>query len=153
MNQSSHWLCMVLMTTAVPVFAQEPEAVQVTLQDAIQRAVMVSPQIAQAEQNVVTANQSKRTAVGSFLPTISTGSGTAFICAGVESMSRIQRGGFNRSPHPNLESIYPEAYISMGITAENIASKEQIKREDQEIFAAWSHNKALHIANAPLKQV
>ena len=75
MNQSSHWLCMVLMTMAVPVFAQEPEAVQVTLQDAIQRAVMVSPQIAQAEQNVVTANQSKRTAVGSFLPTISTGSG------------------------------------------------------------------------------
>ena len=75
MNQSSHWLCMVLMTMAVPVFAQEPEAVQVTLQDAIQRAVMVSPQIAQAEQNVVTANQSKRTAVGSFLHTISTGSG------------------------------------------------------------------------------
>ena len=74
MNQSSHWLCMVLMTMAVPVFAQEPEAVQVTLQDAIQRAVMVSPQIAQAEQNVIAANQSKRTAVGSFLPTISTGS-------------------------------------------------------------------------------
>ena len=75
MNQSSHWLCMVLMTMAVPVFAQEPEAVQGTLPDAIQRAVMVSPEIAQAEQNVVTANQSKRTAVGSFLPTISTGSG------------------------------------------------------------------------------
>ena len=80
MNQNSHWVCIVLLATAVPVFAQErfvmePEAVQVTLQDAIQRAVMVSPQIAQAEQNVVTANQSKRTAVGSFLPTISTGSG------------------------------------------------------------------------------
>ncbi|MFL2545559.1 MAG: TolC family protein [Longimicrobiales bacterium] len=80
MNQNSHWVCIVLLATAVPVFAQErfvmePEAVQVTLQDAIQRAVMVSPQIAQAEQNVIAANQSKRTAVGSFLPTISTGSG------------------------------------------------------------------------------
>ena len=68
MNQNSHWVCIVLLATAVPVFAQErfvmePEAVQVTLQDAIQRAVMVSPQIAQAEQNVIAANQSKRTAV------------------------------------------------------------------------------------------
>ncbi len=75
---------------------------------------------------------------------IATGAGTAFICAGVESMSRIQRGGFNRSPHPILESSYPEAYISMGITAENIAREEGISREKQELFAASSHNKAIN---------
>jgi outer membrane protein TolC len=53
----------------------DPEAVLITLEDAIQRAVAISPLLAQAEQNVVNAGESKRTAMGSFLPTISTGSG------------------------------------------------------------------------------
>ncbi len=74
---------------------------------------------------------------------LSIGSGEAMICAGVESMSRIQRGGFNRLPHPELESAYPEAYISMGITAENIASRDGITRQEQEEFAAMSHEKAI----------
>lgn len=79
---------------------------------------------------------------------IALGSGEAFICAGVESMSRIQRGGFNRSPHPQLESSFPEAYIAMGITAENIARRDNISREVQEQFAAGSHEKALHAKNS-----
>lgn len=78
---------------------------------------------------------------------IAMGSGDAFICAGVESMSRIMRGGFNRSPHPGLESTYPEAYISMGITAENLADSHQISRIDQEKFAAMSHAKAINAQN------
>ena len=84
------------------------------------------------------------TAVGS----IAMGSGQAFICAGVESMSRIMRGGFNRSPHPNLEVTYPEAYIGMGLTAENLATSHDIKRNMQEEFAALSHKKAISAQDA-----
>jgi len=79
---------------------------------------------------------------------ISLGSGDAFICAGVESMSRIMRGGFTRSPHPVLEQSYPEAYISMGVTAENLAISHNITRLQQEEFAALSHRKAISAANS-----
>ena len=79
------------------------------------------------------------TAAGS----ISMGSGDVFLCAGVETMSRVMRGGFNRIPHPNLETNYPEAYIGMGLTAENLAVSHDISREDQEIFAANSHTNAI----------
>ncbi len=79
------------------------------------------------------------TAAGS----IAMGSGDAFICAGVETMSRVQRGGFNRSLHPTIESKYPDAYIGMGITAENLADSHQISRSSQELFAASSHQKAI----------
>ena len=79
------------------------------------------------------------TAAGS----IAMGSGDAFICAGVETMSRVQRGGFNRTLHPNIESQFPDAYIGMGMTAENLASSHQISRRDQELFAASSHEKAI----------
>ena len=74
---------------------------------------------------------------------ISLGSGEAFVCAGVESMSRIMRGGFNRSPHPQLEQSYPEAYIGMGMTAENLANSHSISRLAQDEFAALSHQKAI----------
>ncbi|MDP6906377.1 MAG: thiolase family protein [Candidatus Thalassarchaeaceae archaeon] len=83
------------------------------------------------------------TAAGS----ISMGSGNAFICAGVESMSRIQRGGFNRSLHPTLETEYPAAYIGMGQTAENLAKRHNISRSEQELFAASSHEKAINAQN------
>ena len=79
------------------------------------------------------------TAAGS----ITMGAGEAFICAGVESMSRIQRGGFNRIPHPTLMEEMPEAYINMGLTAENLARSHNISRSEQEKFAAMSHSKAI----------
>ena len=74
---------------------------------------------------------------------IALGSGDVFICAGVESMSRVMRGGFNRTLHPDIESTYPEAYISMGMTAENLAKSHNISRGEQEQFAALSHSKAI----------
>lgn len=46
--------------------------------------------------------------------------GDVFICAGVESMSRVAMGGFNMLPHPELYRNYPQAYIGMGETAENL---------------------------------
>ena len=74
---------------------------------------------------------------------IARGWGDLFLCGGVESMSRIQRGGFNRSPSPFLEEVMPDAYISMGITAENVANRRKITRIRQEEFALHSHEKAI----------
>ncbi|HLI13438.1 MAG TPA: thiolase family protein [Alphaproteobacteria bacterium] len=73
---------------------------------------------------------------------IQLGAGEAFICAGVESMTRVPIPGFNPMPHPGLMKDYPQAYVSMGITAENVAQKYQITRADQEAFAVESQRKA-----------
>jgi len=67
--------------------------------------------------------------------------GDAFICAGVESMSRVTMGGFNFMPNPELYQYYPQAYISMGETAENLAKKYHISRSAQESFALLSQQK------------
>ncbi|WP_119678742.1 thiolase family protein [Indioceanicola profundi] len=68
--------------------------------------------------------------------------GEAFICAGVESMTRVPMMGFNPMPNPGLVQSNPGAYMSMGITAENLARKYQFTRADQEAYAAESHRKA-----------
>lgn len=73
---------------------------------------------------------------------VKSGAGHAFICAGVESMSRIPMGGFNPLPNPALAQSYPQAYIGMGETAENLAKKYSIDRARQEKFAAFSQQKA-----------
>ncbi len=68
--------------------------------------------------------------------------GDAFICAGVESMSRVPMTGFNPMPNPVFIKTNPGAYMGMGDTAENIARRWQITRADQEAFATASHEKA-----------
>jgi acetyl-CoA acyltransferase len=68
--------------------------------------------------------------------------GEAFICAGVESMSRVPMLGFNPMPSPKLYAKMPQAYIAMGETAENVAQKWQITRQAQEEFAVESQRKA-----------
>jgi len=73
---------------------------------------------------------------------IQMGAGDVFVCAGVESMSRIPMGGFNPMPNPAMMEICPAAYIGMGETAENLASKYKIDRDAQENFAVDSQNKA-----------
>ena len=73
---------------------------------------------------------------------IRVGQGHCYLVAGVESMSRVKRRGFNWSPHPALESGVTEAYVSMGTTAENVARMYGISREEQEVFALMSHTKA-----------
>ena len=73
---------------------------------------------------------------------IRVGQGECYVVAGVESMSRVKRRGFNWSPHPVLESGVTNAYVSMGITAENVAREYGITREQQEEFALESHMKA-----------
>ncbi len=74
--------------------------------------------------------------------------GEVFIAAGVESMSRIPMGGFNPMPNPAIYKEYPQAYISMGETAENLAKKYEISRAEQEEFAVASHHKAAAAAKA-----
>jgi acetyl-CoA acyltransferase len=73
---------------------------------------------------------------------IATGKGEVFICAGVESMSRIPMAGFNPLPNPALYQKMPAAYMSMGLTAENLAKQFKIDRKAQESFALASHAKA-----------
>ena len=68
--------------------------------------------------------------------------GEVFICAGVESMTRVPIMGYNPMPHPGLYERYPEAYIAMGETAENIATEYQITREAQDAFAVESQKRA-----------
>ncbi len=74
---------------------------------------------------------------------IASGAGEVFLCAGVESMTRIPMGGYNPAPHPDLYKNHPEVYMSMGLTAENLAQKYDISRKEQEEFALNSHQKAL----------
>ena len=73
---------------------------------------------------------------------IQLGAGEAFLCAGIELMSRVPMMGFNPLPHPQLAKDMPAAYISMGETAENVARRYQITRAEQEAFAVLSHRKA-----------
>lgn len=68
--------------------------------------------------------------------------GVAFVCAGVESMTRVPVMGFNPMPHPGLARDYPQAYVAMGVTAENLARQHHIARHDQEEFAVRSQHKA-----------
>ncbi len=73
---------------------------------------------------------------------IAMGAGEVFICAGVESMTRIPMGGYNPMPNPGLAEAMPGAYMSMGETAENLVEKYQITRDEQEELAVGSQAKA-----------
>jgi acetyl-CoA acyltransferase len=72
---------------------------------------------------------------------IAVGAGTLFLAGGIESMSKVPMGGFNPSLDPWLAANHPEAYCSMGITAENLAKDYGISRKDQDQFAYDSHQK------------
>ncbi len=72
---------------------------------------------------------------------IQMGAGEAFICAGVESMTRVPMMGFNPMPNPMLYRKLPSAYMGMGETAENLAVKYEISRIEQERFALDSQIK------------
>src|SRR6266581_6422566 len=58
-------------------------------------------------------------------------------------MSLIPMGGFHFSPNPYLMEHYPDAYLSMGLTAENLARKYAIAREQADEFSLRSHQRAL----------
>ena len=64
------------------------------------------------------------------------------IGGGAESMSLLPMGGHNLSPNPTLVDSYPDIYLNMGLTAENVARKYEITREQQDEFAVRSHQRA-----------
>ena len=73
---------------------------------------------------------------------IAINSGDVFLCCGVESMTFIPMNGLTYDPHPQLSKDNPNVYMSMGITAENVAKKFDISRKEQQDFAISSHYKA-----------
>lgn len=86
---------------------------------------------------------SSMTAIHNAAGAISLNAGKLFICGGTESMSHVPMTGFNFSPNQRLENEFPQAYCSWGQTAENVAIKYQITKNEQNQFAYNSHMKAL----------
>lgn len=75
---------------------------------------------------------------------IMAGNADIIIAGGVESMSMVPMGGMSVQPNPDLMNENPDVYVSMGITAENVAAKYQVSREDQDAFAYRSHQRAVN---------
>src|SRR6266566_1096693 len=71
------------------------------------------------------------------------GNAEVVIAGGAESMSMVPMGGNKTSPNPWLMDHYPDTYLGMGLTAENLARKYQITREKADEFSYCSHQKAL----------
>src|SRR5690348_11939325 len=74
---------------------------------------------------------------------IRSGAAEVIVAGGTESMSLVPMGGNKISPNPWLMDNYPDAYLGMGLTAENLAKKYAITREQADEFSYQSHQKAL----------
>src|SRR5580704_16218799 len=74
---------------------------------------------------------------------IRSGSARAIVAGGAESMSLVPMGGNKPSPNPWLAENYPASLLTMGLTAERVARRYSVSREDQDAFALASHQKAV----------
>ncbi len=74
---------------------------------------------------------------------IATGGADVIVAGGLETMSMIPMGGNVLRPNPSLVDSYPDYYLNMGLTAENLARKYEITREQADEFSLHSHQKAL----------
>ncbi len=74
---------------------------------------------------------------------IMTGGADAIVAGGLETMSMIPMGGNVVRPNPRIVDTYPDYYLNMGLTAENLARKYEITREQADEFSYNSHRKAL----------
>jgi acetyl-CoA acyltransferase len=79
---------------------------------------------------------------------IMAGQGDVAVAGGTESMSMVPMGGNKISPNPSLMDSYPDAYLGMGLTAENLSKKYGITREQADEFSFASHQKALAAISA-----
>nr|MBX2865098.1 acetyl-CoA C-acyltransferase [Leptolyngbyaceae cyanobacterium MAG.088] len=79
---------------------------------------------------------------------ISLGQADVMVAGGVESMSLIPMGGDRWSPNPVMMTDMPQVYMSMGLTAENVAQQFEVSRADQDGFALRSHQKAINAIKA-----
>ncbi len=73
---------------------------------------------------------------------IATGGADVIVAGGLESMTAIPMGGNTFRPNPNLADTYPDYYLNMGLTAENLSRKYEITREQADEFSLGSHQKA-----------
>jgi acetyl-CoA acyltransferase len=73
---------------------------------------------------------------------IATGGADVIVAGGLETMSMIPMGGNVVRPNPGLVDTYPDYYLNMGLTAENLARKYEITREQADQFSLESHQKA-----------
>src|SRR5690606_36510738 len=73
---------------------------------------------------------------------IRTGEADIIIAGGVESMSHVPMSGWRLSPHPDIVDTMPEVYMTMGHTAEEVARRYDVTRQEQDEFAVASHQKA-----------
>jgi len=73
---------------------------------------------------------------------IMTGHAEVVIAGGTESMSMVPMVGFKFSPMPYMADHMPEAFTNMGLTAENVAEKYAVSREDQDAFSLRSNQRA-----------
>ncbi|MBI5016494.1 MAG: acetyl-CoA C-acyltransferase [Deltaproteobacteria bacterium] len=71
------------------------------------------------------------------------GMANVVLAGGVESMTRVPMTGNKIMANPDLVQTNPDTYVSMGITAENVADQYHVSREDQDAFAAESHRRAV----------
>jgi len=74
---------------------------------------------------------------------IMSGGGEVLVAGGTESMTMIPMGGHKVSPNPWLVANYPDAYLNMGLTAERVAARFGITREQADEFSLRSHQKAV----------
>jgi acetyl-CoA acyltransferase len=74
---------------------------------------------------------------------IRSGGGRVVVAGGAESMSLLPFGGLKPSPNPWLAEHYPASLLTMGLTAERVARRYSVSREDQDAFALRSHQKAV----------
>ena len=74
---------------------------------------------------------------------IRAGAAEIVIAGGAESMSSVPMGGYKFAPNPRLAVEWPEVYISMGLTAENLQRQYNISREEQDAFSYRSHRNAI----------
>lgn len=79
---------------------------------------------------------------------ILSGMADVIVAGGAESMSFVPMGGFKISPNPCLVDQMPDAYLSMGLTAENVAAKFTVSRADADQFSYESHQKAIAALDA-----
>jgi acetyl-CoA acyltransferase len=73
---------------------------------------------------------------------IMAGMGDCIVAGGAESMSMVSMAGHVYAPNPTLAAMHPEVYMPMGLTAEQVAQRYGISREDQDAFALRSHQRA-----------
>jgi len=73
---------------------------------------------------------------------VATGVAEVVVAGGLESMSFVPMTGWHFAPNPGLAGRWPEVYLNMGLTAEEVARRERISREDQDAWALRSHRRA-----------